>query len=187
TSMFSNLTTDVASGFSAQYIAATVEQTPLGDAAGWQAFCAGEADVLQTSRDATDEESALCEENGIEPYTLDLGYEAIVFAAPAGNDWLTCVNAETFEAIFGRGAEDAAPAESWNAITAEWPESELLLVVPPLSTGETDFVAFRLLGRLNFLMRDDVVSNEDPLYRAAGVANTDNGLTYLSWSAVQGS
>src|SRR5690606_1819959 len=64
---------------------------------------------------------------------------------------------------------------------------ELLLVVPPLSEGETDFVAFRLLDRLDFVMRDDVVTDDDPLYRAQGVANTDNGLTYLRWSALQGS
>lgn len=188
TSIFSELTADVADGFTAQYTAATVDQTTLGDAAGWAAFCSGEADVLQTTRDATEEELALCEENGIEvARTLDLGYEAVVFAAPASNDWLTCLNAETFEAIFGRGAEDSAPAETWNAISADWPESELLLVVPPLSTGETDFVTFRLLGRLDFVMRDDVVAHNDPLYRAQGVANTDNGLTYLAWSAFQGS
>ena len=187
TSILADLTRDIAAGFTARYTQAQVEQTTLGDAAGWEAFCAGEADVLQTTRDATDEERALCAENGIEPYTVDLGYEAVVFAAPAANDWLTCLNAETFEAIFARSTDDSPAAASWNAIDADWPESELLLVVPPLSTGETDFVTYRLLGRLDFLMREDVVADDDPLYRAAGVANTDNGLTYLLWSAFQGS
>src|SRR5690606_41523563 len=113
----------------------------------------GVADVLQTMRDWTEEELALCAESAIEvPRTLDLGYEAVVLAAPARNDWLTCPNAETFEAIFGRGAEDSAPAETWSPINGDWPESEPLLVVPPVSTGETDFDDVRLLGRLDLLV-----------------------------------
>ena len=187
TSILADLTRDIAAGFTARYTQAQVEQTTLGDAAGWEAFCAGEADVLQTTRDATDEERALCEENGIEPYTVDLGYEAVIFAVPAANDWLACLNGETFEAIFARSTDDSPATGSWDAVDADWPESEMLLVVPPLSSGETDFVAYRLLGRLDFLMREDVVADDDPLYRAAGVANTDNGLTYLLWSAFQGS
>lgn len=187
TSLLAGLTRDIASEFTAQYSQAQVEQTTLGDTAGWQAFCTGAADVLQTAREATNEERALCAENGIEPHLIELGYEAVVFVVPAANDWLTCLNAETFEAIYGRGAEDRPAVESWNAVDASWPETAPLLVVPPLSTGETDFAAFRLLGRPDFLMREDVVSSGDPLYRAQGVANTDNGLTYLWWSAFQGS
>ena len=185
--ILADLTGGIASGFTAQYTQAQVEQTPLGDAAGWEAFCAGEADVLQTARDATDEERTLCEESGIELHPVDLGYEAIVFAVPAANDWLTCLDGETFEAIFARSTDDSPVTESWDAVDVDWPESEMLLVVPPLSGGETDLVAYRLLGRLNFLMREDVVADDDPLYRVAGVANTDNGLTYLPWSAFQGS
>lgn len=187
TSLLADLTGDIAREFTAQFSQAQVEQTTLGDAAGWQAFCTGAADVLQTTREATDEERALCEENGIEPHVIELGYDAVVFVAPEANDWLTCLNAGMFETIYGRGTEDSPAIESWDAIDASWPETAPLLVVPPLSTGETDFVTFRLLDRLDFLMREDVVSSDDPLYRAQGVANTDNGLTYLWWSAFQGS
>jgi len=58
--------------------------------------------------------------------------------------------------------------------------------VPPLSTGETDFRDVPPADRLDFLMREDVVSSDDPLYRAQRRQH-DNGLTYLWWSAFQGS
>lgn len=187
TSLFSELTKDIADGFTARFTQAQIKTETLGEAAGWQALCSGEADMLQTTREATDEERALCEENRLDLHTLDLGYEAVVFAVPASNDWLQCLDGETFETIFAAATDDSPAPQSWDAVNADWPESDLLLVVPPLSTGETDFVAFRLLGRLDFVMRDDVLTSNDPLYRAQGVANTDNGLTYLRWSALQGS
>jgi len=187
TSLWSGLTGDIARDFTAQYTAAQVEQTTLGDAAGWEAFCSGAADVLQTARDATADELAQCAENGIEPYTIDLGYEAEVFVVPAANDWLTCLDGPTFEALFGRGTDENPAPTTWDAVDSEWPQRDLLLIAPPLSTGETDYVAYHLLGRIDFVMRDDVVVDGDPLYRAQGAANTDNGLTYLRWSAFQGS
>jgi len=92
TSLLADLTGDIAREFTAQFSQAQVENDAR-DAAGWQAFCTGAADVLQTTREATDEERALCEENGIEPHVIELGYDAVVFVAPEANDWLTCLNA----------------------------------------------------------------------------------------------
>lgn len=187
TSMLRDLSSDVFDSFTARYVNADVQIETLGNTAGWEAFCSGTADVLQATRLPTDDELALCEENQIDPYILDLGYDALVFAVPASNDWLECIDADTAAKLFAAGTEDAPAPVKWNEIDPDWPDRDLLLVVPPLRTGETDYMTFRLIGELGFLMRDDVLEDDDPLYRAQGVANTDNGITYLLWSDLQDS
>ena len=187
TSMLGDLSDDVFASFTARYANADVTTETLGNSAGWEAFCSGTADVLQATRPASDDELALCEENGIAPYRLELGYEALVFAVPSANDWLECLDADTAAQMFAADTEDTPAPAKWSEINPDWPESDLLLVVPPLSTGETDYMAANLIGELGFRLRDDATSYADPLYRAQGVANTDNGITYLLWSDLQGS
>ena len=159
-----------------------------GNTAGWQAFCSGEADVLQTARDATDEEKALCDENGIDPYAIDLGYEALEVAVPAGNDWIDCMDSSLAAQLFRAGNDTTPAVTKWSDINPDWPDEDILFVLPPYGTGETDYLISSLIGDLSFPFRVDAqVMRSDPLYRAQGVANTDNGITFLWWSDFQNS
>lgn len=187
TAMLYDLVRRIESQFTAQYTGATLEAEYVGNAAGWDAFCAGEADVLRATRAATDEQLARCAANGIEPYTLDLGQQALVIAVPASADWIECVDAETMTALLRAGTEDAPAAATWQEVNAEWPDRPLLLVAPPAQTGETDTLVARLIGSPSFAVRQDRVESSDPLYRAQGIANTDNGLTWLWWTDLQDS
>jgi len=196
TSLLYNLTSPLKEDFNIRFMNVQVQMNTLGNDAGWDAFCRGEADVLQTTRDATDEEMAVCEENGINPYLVDFGYEGLVFAVPSGNDWVECLNAEQVAKMIGAGTDEAPPPTHWNEINPDWPERTLLLVVPPFSTGQTDYLVVTLLkdytSELSFPVRLDMVEDDDHLYRLQGVANTaqdeanpNNGLTYVWWSDLQ--
>lgn len=188
TSVLKDLTTPIQSAFSSKFASAQITADWMGNTAGWQAFCAGEADVLQTTRDATDEEKALCAENGVEPYTVELGFEALVVAVPAGNDWIECMDAELAAKLFHAGTEETPALTKWNEINADWPDADILLVVPLYKTGETDYLILTLIGDLTFAFRADAqLEKQDALYRAQGIANTDNGITYLWWSDFQDS
>ena len=187
TSMLSYLTTPTTNQFRTRFTGATITVDAAGNTKGWEAFCKGEADVLQTTRAATDAEMTLCEENSIDPYTLDLGAQALVVAVPASNDWIECLDAGTAASLFRAGTEEQPAPAKWSEVDPGWPEKDLLLVAPPLKTGETDYLLFTLLHDLTFPTRLDMVEDDDPLYRAQGVANTDNGLTYLWWTDLQGS
>jgi phosphate transport system substrate-binding protein len=189
-----DLTAPITTGFQGNFPAVSVDKNLLGNEAGWQAFCSGEAEVLQTSRPATDEEQALCDENGIDPYEIQLGYEALVFVAPSGNDWASCLTSDQITTLLSAGTEEAPAPTTWSGLNADWPETSLLIVAPPMSTGETDFLFSTVLGNLTFVPRDDLVTNNDPLYRVQGVANTaqdetnpNNGIAYLWWRELQGS
>lgn len=187
TAMLYDITRRIDGAFKTQYTGATIEAEYAGNAAGWDAFCAGEADVLRATRAATEEQLAQCAANGIEPYTLDLGQQALVIAVPASADWIECVDADMAAALLRAGTEDAPAAATWQEINAEWPDRPLLLVAPPARTGETDTLVASLIGSPSFAVRQDMVESVDPLYRAQGVANTDNGLTWLWWTDWQDS
>ena len=184
-SLMYELTQALQAEFTSRFAAAQISTDVVGNTQGWQAFCSGEADVLQATRPPTDEEAALCEENGIDPYELDLGAQALVLAVPAANDWLECLDADTAAALLRAGTEDQPAVTQWNEVNADWPEESVLLVAPPMKTGETDFLVYHLIGDLSFPVRLDMAENADPLYRVAGVANTENGLTWLWWTDFQ--
>lgn len=186
-SLLYDLTRLINREFTNLYANARIETTFNGNTAGWQAFCTGEADVLAATRPPTDEELTQCEANGVTPFTLDLGYQALVIAVPAGADWVECLDSEAAASLLRTGTDEAPAAATWRDVTPDWPDRALLLVAPPRQTGETDFLVSRLIGDLSFPVRTDMVEDDDPLYRAQGVANTDNGLTYLWWTDFQGS
>ena len=188
TSLMLDVTNPIQQIFSGKFASAQVDVTLDGNTAGWQAFCSGDADVLQTTRDATDEEKALCDQNGIDPYVIDLGYEALVVAVPAGNDWIECVDADLAGRLFRAGNDQTPAVTKWSDLNPDWPDKEILFVLPPYGTGETDYLVSSLIGDLTFPFRVDAqVEKSDPLYRVQGVANTDNGITYLWWSDFQNS
>jgi ABC-type phosphate transport system substrate-binding protein len=95
----------------------------------------------------------------------------------------------TEEAPVVEATEEPLPPapELWSDVNPDWPELEILAVLPPRSSGETDFLGATLFGTQRFTTRTDGAESDDPLYRAQGVANTDNGFTYLWWSDLQGS
>ncbi|MGQ9848777.1 MAG: substrate-binding domain-containing protein [Aggregatilineaceae bacterium] len=182
-----DLTRQINREFTSLYANATIETTYHGNTAGWQSFCAGETDVLAATRPPTDDELAQCQANGVTPFTLDLGYQALVIAVPAEADWVECLDGATAAALWRAGNDETPAAVTWRDANPDWPDRALLLVAPPRQTGETDFLISRLIGNLSFAVRTDMVEDDDPLYRAQGVANTDNGLTYLWWTDFQGS
>ncbi len=185
TAMLRELTNTLVRSFTSRFTGATVDERIEGNTQGWQAFCSGEVDIVQTTREPSAEEQALCTENGIDPYVLDLGYDALVIAVPAANDAIACMDSASAAALLRAGSDEEPPVQSWDAVNPGWPEQPILLVVPPRRTGETDFLIFHLIGELSFAMRRDVTEDADPVYRAEGVANTDNGMTYLWWSDLQ--
>ncbi len=186
-SLLYDLTRLINREFTNLFANAKLETTYNGNTAGWRAFCAGEADVLVATRPPTDDELAQCEANGVTPFTLDLGYQALLIAVPAGADWVECLDSATAASLLRAGSEETPAAATWRDVNPDWPDRDLLLVAPPRQTGETDFLVSRLIGELSFPVRTDMVEDDDPLYRAQGVANTDNGLTYLWWTDFQSS
>lgn len=196
-SLLADTTRSIINNFEKDYTNAVVESDLLGNTAGWSSFCSGAADVLLATRPATADELAQCEAAGIEPHVVDLGYQALVFAAAPGNDWAECLNADQVAGLLRAKTDEVPAAALWSDVDSSWPERTLLLVAPPQSSGEADYIVQRLIApsqgeTLSFAVRLDMVERSDALYRAQGVANTaqdeanpSNGLTYLWWADLQ--
>ncbi|MBN1566147.1 MAG: substrate-binding domain-containing protein [Anaerolineae bacterium] len=182
TSMLNDMTASIQSTFAASFPNAVVTADTLGNENGWTAFCQGEADVLQTTRAANQNDIALCYANDVEYETVALGYEALVVAVPEAADWIDCLTAAEAAVLFRAGTDETPAAALWSDINPDWPETEIVLVQPPLSDGAADFLTYNLIGDLTMPFRTDGLENADADYRLVGVGNTDNGLTYAWWT-----
>ncbi|MCI0712910.1 MAG: substrate-binding domain-containing protein [Chloroflexi bacterium] len=95
----------VYTAFNSKYAAVTLDVTPLGDTEGWQAFCGGEVDVLQVSRQATEEELATCRDNDINPTQVFLGSDAVVLVV-SNEELPTCVSYEDIRTLIVNDSVD---------------------------------------------------------------------------------
>ncbi len=183
--LLGDITRNVRRDFLNAYPNATVTTATFGVDAGWQSFCSGEADVLQATRPATDEELALCQQNGIEPFEVDFGVQALVLAVPGGADWVECVTPDEIATMLRAGTDETPAVTTWAEVNPDWPDEPILFVLPPYRTGETDLLVARFVGDLTLNVRTPDVENADALYRLQGVANTSNGFTYAWWTDAQ--
>ncbi len=182
TSVLYPLTKSIVTGFTGDYPLADVQINTLGNTAGWEAICGDTPtlDVLQTTQPISDEQKATCD-----LVEVNYGTESIVFAVPASADWVDCLTVDQVSTLLRAGTEETPAAANWNAINPDWPDKPLLVVAPPRSTGDADYVIANLIKDLKFVVRDDMTESDDPLYRAQGIANTDNAITFLRWSDLQ--
>ncbi len=182
--MLDEMTTSITTEFNNRTPEAMINTTLLGNADGRTKFCAGEADVFQSTLPLGANE-ALCET--LNAYPVDLGYDALVMAVPEASP-IECLTGDEFGTLMAAG--DDMPT-TWNQINSAFPETPIQLILPPMTTGETDYIVFGMTGQIGFNVRaDSVVVNtgeplDDPAYRLQAVANGESGFTYVRWSDLQ--
>jgi phosphate transport system substrate-binding protein len=120
----------------------TVDGPRTGDC--YQLFCAGETDNSDASRAISDEEIALCEENGVEYTELQVGIDGIALMTNPNNTAVTCL---TFEQIYGLVGPESTGFGSWsdaNDLITEvggegnLPDAELVIFGPGEESGTFD-------------------------------------------------
>ncbi|MFW5691945.1 MAG: PstS family phosphate ABC transporter substrate-binding protein [Chloroflexota bacterium] len=185
-----NYLENAASVFNEDYANVTSEISIRGQPTAIRRFCSGELDVIVANRDLVPEERTACENNTVNPVTLDIGAQAVVLVANAAPDdavedtfsleeYPACLTTE--EVVTMWQAQPSAP-EMWQQINPDFPEKQLTLLAPQV--GSVDYTDI-LLSPQNtppLPVRLDVAENRnDPLYRAAAVANVRGAVTYMSW------
>jgi phosphate transport system substrate-binding protein len=120
----------------------TVDGPGTGD--GFQLFCAGETDISDASRAISDEEIALCEENGIEYTELQVGIDGIALMTNPNNTAVTCLS---FEQLYGLVGPESTGFGNWsdaNELITEiggegnLPDAELVIFGPGEESGTFD-------------------------------------------------
>jgi phosphate transport system substrate-binding protein len=142
-----SLTNDVKSGFDRDAgrngLAIDVIPAAGDEAQGFANLCAGRTDVVDASREITDEELQACTDNGLQVVEFRIAYDATVIVTRNERDvGADCVNLDQLRAMF----ETGTPVSAWNQVNTAFLPIELTTTGP--EEGASDFELFgqRVLG-----------------------------------------
>jgi len=159
----------------------TVNNDFSGTTAGINAFCNGELEILFVQGDGTftEEQQAICDENGVDSYTTSIGYQAVVLLSNADDSYTSCLTTEQLVTIWGAPSADSVT--TWNQVSEAMPEQEMTLFGLPEGSSLSDFILTPPSGGAAVPVRLDTEQDFDALYRAAATANVPGSLTYMNW------
>ncbi|MFN8379044.1 MAG: substrate-binding domain-containing protein [Anaerolineae bacterium] len=172
------LLSTLSSAISTQYQGIVLTNTLLGQSVGLNSLCTGAADIAAVVGQASDEQLASCTSAGIEPTIIPLGGRPVVLVANMSNTSAQCLTPEQVATVF------TTPAATWSDVDASFPSTPVMAIGPLGGSSLSDLLA-RLSAGPDALLRGDVVTNTDPLYRAAAVANVEGGITFMDWNEYQ--
>jgi phosphate transport system substrate-binding protein len=161
----------------------TVEGPGTGD--GFALFCAGETDIIDASRAISEEEAALCAENGVEYVELLVAYDGLSVITSAENADVSCLSFLDLYALLGPEAEGFANWSDANDLAAEleaelggefgasnapYPDAPLFVTAPGEESGTYDSFVEIVFGDIAEARGADEVARID--YTASANDNT---------------
>jgi phosphate transport system substrate-binding protein len=147
-----------------------------GTGGGFEKFCAGETDISDASRQIEDDETAICEQNGI-------AYEEVAVA----NDGISVVTSKelTVDCLTVDQLNELwkpnSKVQSLSDIDPSLPDTELTLFGPGTDSGTFDFFTDVINGEEG-ASREDYEASEDDNQLVTGVSGSAGGLGYFGFS-----
>jgi len=148
-----------------------------GTGGGFKKFCAGETDISNASRPITEEEAALCGENGIDPLELPIAWDGLTVVRNPANDWATCMTVEEVRRIW----QPSSTITRWNQVRADWPDVEIKLYGADTDSGTFDYFTEAIMGESGS-SRDDYTASADDNVLVVGVAGDVASLGYFGFA-----
>ncbi len=148
-----------------------------GTGGGFEKFCAGETDISDASRLIDEDETALCEGEGIEFAQLDVANDALTVVVNRDNDWVDCLTVEQLATMW---APDST-AKSWKDIDPSFPDEPLALFGPGTDSGTFDYFTGAINGEEG-ASRTDYQASEDDNVIVQGVSGATGALGYFGFT-----
>jgi phosphate transport system substrate-binding protein len=148
-----------------------------GTGGGFERFCRGETDLSNASRPIKDEETAACEDAGIELTEIQIANDALTVVVNEGNDWVDCLTVEQLSAIWGPDSK----VDNWNEVDPSFPDERLTLFGPGTDSGTFDYFTDEINGEEG-ASRSDYSASEDDNTIVTGVSGEAGGLGYFGFS-----
>ncbi|MGM0547165.1 MAG: PstS family phosphate ABC transporter substrate-binding protein [Bacteroidota bacterium] len=145
-----------------------------GSGAGFKKFARGETDISNASREISEEEQQLAEENGVEYQQFSISLDGISIVANPENDWIESLTPEELENIW----EPDSEVELWSDIRDEWPEEEIRLYGPNTAHGTYDFFTEVIMGESG-ASRSDFNAVSDYNVAVQGISSDKYALGYF--------
>jgi len=123
-------------------VTVNVEGPGTGD--GMAAFCAGDIDIADASRQMADDEKTDCEAAGINYIELPVGYDGITVMTNPNNDAVDCLSFQDLYALIGPESEgfskwsDGSEIATALGSTTQLPDADLALTGPGTESGTYD-------------------------------------------------
>jgi len=153
----------------------TVGGAGTGD--GFERFCRGETQISDASRPIEEDETALCEKEGIEPTEVQVASDGItVFTNKALA--VDCLTAEQLKEVFAPKSKVANLTE----VDPKLPDAELALFSPGAESGTYDFFTEQINGEEGVQRTEGVQTSADDNVIVTGVSGEDGGLGYAGFS-----
>ncbi len=152
-----------------------------GTGGGFKKFCRGETDVSGASRPISEEEIALCAENGVEYIELPVALDALATIVSPSNTWVDCLSVDELKTIWAPGSQ--GKVTRWNQVRASFPNQPLVLFGAGTDSGTFDYYTAAINGEEG-ASRGDYTATEDDNVTVTGVSGEANALGYLGLAYV---
>jgi phosphate transport system substrate-binding protein len=148
-----------------------------GTGGGFEKFCAGDTDISNASRPISDEEIALCEENGVEYTEFQVGVDGLSIVVNPENDWVECITTEQLAMIWGPDST----VSNWSDVDSSWPDEAIDLYGPGTDSGTFDYFTEEINGEAG-ASRADYTASEDDNVLVQGVAGSQYAMGYFGYA-----
>ena len=155
-----------------------VDIEAVGSTDGFDAFCAGDADINDASvaipgAGAEVDYQQQCADNGVNFVELPIALDAITLVKHRDNDWAQDLTIEQLHDIW---AKDSAVSK-WSDIDPSWPDEEITLYGRPSGSGTLGVFEQLVLG--GDQIRDDYQATDDVQELSGWVADDINALSFM--------
>jgi phosphate transport system substrate-binding protein len=170
-------TTAAAERFQNEQSAVQITVGVSGTGGGFERFCRGETDLSNASRPIKDEETAICEDNGIEYVEFQVANDALTVVVNPENDWATCLTVEQLNKIWAPGSK----VDNWNQVDSAFPDQTMKLFGAGTDSGTFDYFTDEINGEEG-ASRSDYSATEDDNVTVQGVSGDKGALGYFGFS-----
>ena len=168
-----------AEGFQEENPGARVVVGTSGTGGGFEKFCTGETDISDASRPISDEEAAICEQNGVTYEEITVANDGLAVVVNPENP-VECLTVEQLNMIW---APDSM-ITNFNQLDPSFPDLELALFGPGTDSGTFDYFTDVINGEEG-ASRTDYQPSEDDNFIVQGVQSNPGGLGYFGLSYVE--
>lgn len=151
-----------------------------GTGGGFKRFCAGETAISNASRPITEEETALCAQNGVAYTELTVAIDGLTVAVHPTNEFVECLTVEELRRIWEPGSQ----VNNWSQVRQGFPNRELALYGPGTNSGTFDYFTEVIAGEAGS-SRADYTASEDDNVLVQGVEGDPNALGYFGYAYYQ--
>jgi phosphate transport system substrate-binding protein len=175
------LITVAAEDFQAANPGVRVTVATSGTGGGFEKFCVGETDVSMASRPISEDETASCAANGIEPVEFIVANDALSVIVNPDNDWSSCLSVEQLNTMWA--PESEGKVDNWSQIDSSFPDQSLQLFGAGSDSGTFDYFTDEINGDEGAI-RTDYNPSEDDNVTIVGVEGDVGAVGFLGLSYV---